>query len=72
MQSNAGFSDAEALQLPVDPEHVALAVDAARTRSAFDAVTARRALALRGLYPALKTGRHAAFCIDAADPLLGV
>jgi alpha-glucosidase len=65
--TNAGFSDAEAW-LPVDPEHVALAVDAQERDPLSTLHTARRALALRGLYPALKTGDMRLH--DAADPLL--
>ncbi len=52
---NAGFSAVEPW-LPVDPEHLPLAVDAQEANLASTLHVARRLIALRRRYPALRTG----------------
>ena len=64
---NAGFSDAEPW-LPVDPAHVALAVDRQEGDPASTLALTRRLVALRKGQPALRTG--ALRRVDAPAPLL--
>jgi alpha-glucosidase len=64
---NAGFSAAEPW-LPVDPEHLSLAVDAQEADPASTLHVARRLIALRRSYPALRTG--AIRFLDTNTPLL--
>jgi alpha-glucosidase len=64
---NAGFSRATPW-LPVDPKHCALAVDAQEASPSATLHFARRALALRNRFAALRTG--ALSFLDAPDPLL--
>jgi alpha-glucosidase len=64
---NAGFSAVEPW-LPVDPEHLPLAVDAQEADPASTLHVARRLIALRRAYPALRTG--AISFVDTNSPLL--
>ncbi len=64
---NAGFSGVEPW-LPVDPEHLPLAVDAQEVDPASTLHVARRLIALRRAYPALRTG--AIRFLDSNTPLL--
>ncbi len=64
---HAGFSSAEPW-LPIDPAHLALAVDRQESDPHSTLQVARRALDLRRLYPALRIGDMT--MIDAPAPLL--
>ena len=64
---NAGFSAVEPW-LPVDPTHVPLAVDAQEADPASTLHVARRLIALRRAYPALRAG--AIRFVDTNTPLL--
>jgi len=64
---HAGFSKVEPW-LPVDPAHLPLAVDAQERNPGATLHVARRAIALRRRYPALRTG--AMRFHDAPEPLL--
>lgn len=64
---NAGFSGVEPW-LPVDPEHLPLAVDAQDADLASTLNVARRLIGLRRAYPALRTG--AISFVDTNSPLL--
>ncbi|KQV58431.1 alpha-glucosidase [Caulobacter sp. Root343] len=64
---NAGFSAVEPW-LPVDPEHLPLAVDAQEADPSSTLHVARRLIGLRRTYPALRTG--AISFIDTNSPLL--
>jgi alpha-glucosidase len=64
---NAGFSAVEPW-LPVDPEHLALAVDAQEADPTSTLHVARRLIGLRRAYPALRTGRIE--FVETNSPLL--
>lgn len=64
---NAGFSTAKPW-LPVDPTHHALAVDVQERDPASTLAFARKAIALRRRFPALRTG--AMTLLDTPDPVL--
>ncbi|PHY17553.1 alpha-amylase family glycosyl hydrolase [Caulobacter sp. BP25] len=65
--ANAGFSGVEPW-LPVDPEHLPLAVDAQEADPTSTLHVARRLIALRRNHPALRTG--AITFLDTNSPLL--
>jgi alpha-glucosidase len=65
---NAGFTTGEPW-LPIDPSHIPLAVDAMERDPASTLHFARKAIALRKTYPALRAGGVS--FLDLAEPLIG-